>query len=62
MSAHIKLCKTQISKVIQSGVFLCSLLSKIAGPVMKVAVQLEKNILAPLRITSATSAIDAGIQ
>ena len=32
MSADIKLPKTQISKIIQSGGFLGSLLSKIAGP------------------------------
>ena len=32
MSADIKLPKTQISKIIQSGGFLVSLLSKIAGP------------------------------
>ena len=29
---------------------------------MKVAVPLAKNILAPLRITAAAAAIDAGIQ
>ena len=29
---------------------------------MKVAVPLAKNVLAPLRITPAASAIDAGIQ
>ena len=29
---------------------------------MKVAIPLSKNVLAPLRITAATSAIDAGIQ
>ena len=54
--------KTQISKIIQSGGFLGSLLSKLAGPLMKVAVPLAKNILAPLGITAAASAIDAGIQ
>ena len=58
----IKLPKTQISKIIQSGGFLGSLLSKIPGPIIKVAVPLAKDILAPLRITAATSAIDAGIQ
>ena len=42
--------------------FLGSLLSKLAGPLKKVAVPLEKNILAPLEITAATSAIDAGNQ
>ena len=62
MSTDIKLPKKQISKIIQSGGFLDSLLSKIAGPLMKVAVLLAKNILAPLGITAATSAIDAGIQ
>ena len=54
--------KAHISKIIQSGGFLGSLLSKIAGPLMKVAVPHAKNILAPLGITAATSAIDAGIQ
>ena len=29
---------------------------------MKIAVPLEKNVLAPLGITAAASAIDAGIQ
>ena len=62
MSADIKLSKAQITKIIQSGGFLGSLLSKLAGPLMKVAVPLAKNILAPLGITAAASAIDAGIQ
>ena len=62
MSIDIKLSKAQISKIIQSGVFLGSLLSELAGPLMKVAVSLAKNILAPLGITAAVSAIDAGIQ
>ena len=62
MSTDIKLSKAQITKIIQSGGFLGSLLSKLAGPLMKVAVPLAKNILAPLRITAAASAIDAGIQ
>ena len=29
---------------------------------MKIAVHLAKNVLAPLRITAAASALDAGIQ
>ena len=62
MSTDIKLSKAQITKIIQSGGFLGSLLSKLAGPLMKVAVPLAKNILAPLGITAAASAIDAGIQ
>ena len=38
MSTDIKLFKAQISKTIQSGGFLGSLLSKLAGPLMKEAV------------------------
>ena len=62
MSTDIKLSKAQITKIIQSGGFLGSLLSKLAGPLMKIAAPLAKNILAPLGITAAASAIDAGIQ
>ena len=58
----IKLSKAEISKTIQSEGFLGSLLSKLARPLMKVAVPLAKNIFAPLGITAATSTIDAGIQ
>ena len=61
-SADLKLYKAQITKIIQSGGFLGSLLSKLVGPVMKVAIPLTKNILAPLGITAVASAIDAGIQ
>ena len=62
MSTDLKLSRAQISKTIQSGGFLRSLLSKLAGPLMKIAVLLAKNILAPLGITAAASTIDAGIQ
>ena len=62
MSTDIKFSKAQISKIIQSGGFLGSLLSKIAGPLMKVAVPLANNILVPLGITATASAIDADIQ
>ena len=62
MSTDIKLSKAQIFKIIQSGGFLGSLLSKLAGPLMKVAVALAKNILGPLGITATTSANDAEIQ
>ena len=48
ISTDIQLSKAQISKIIQFGRFLGSLLSKIAGPLMKVAVPLAKNILTPL--------------
>ena len=62
MSNNLKLSEAQISKIIQSGGFLRSLLSKLAGPLMKVAIPLAKNVLAPLGITAAASAIDVGIQ
>ena len=62
MSTDLKLSKAQISKIIQSGEFLGSLLSKLVGPLMKVAIPVAKNVLALLGITAATSAIDAGIQ
>ena len=62
MWTDLKLPKAQISKIIQSGGFLGLLLHKLAGPLMKVAIPLGKNVLAPLWITTAASAIDAGIQ
>ena len=38
------------------------LLSKLAGPLMKVTMPLAKNILAPLALMAAMSAIDGSIQ
>ena len=61
MSTDLKLSKVQISKIIQSGGFLGSLLSKLAGPLMKAVIPLAKNVLAPLGITAVASATDAGI-
>ena len=55
VSTNIKLSKTQIAKIIQSGGFSGSLISKLAGPS-------AKNILAPLGITAAASATDAKFQ
>ena len=52
----------QILEIIQSGGFLGSFISKLAGPLMKVSVPLAKNILATLGITAAASAIDAEVQ
>ena len=57
-----KLSKGQIKKLIQSGGFLGKLLSKLAGPLMKVAMPLARNVLAPLGLTAAMSAIDGSIQ
>ena len=37
-------------------------MSKLAGSLMKVAIPLSKNVSAPSEITTAASAIDAGIQ
>ena len=62
MSTDLKLSKAQISIIIQSGGFLRSLLSKLEGQLMKVAIPLAKIVLARLGITAATSAIDVGIQ
>ena len=62
ISTDIKLSKAQIINIIQSSGFSGALLSKLAGPLRKVAVPFAKNVLAPLGITAAASAIDAGIQ
>ena len=61
-STDIKLSKTQLSKMIQSGRFLGNLLGKLAGPLMKVAMPLAKNVLAPLGISAVISAIDGSIK
>ena len=66
LSADIKLSKTQLSKMIQSGEFLGRLL----GPLLKTGLPLIKNVikplaksvLIPLGLTAAASAADAGIQ
>ena len=61
-ATDIKLSKAQIKKLIQSGGFLGNLLSKLPGPLMKVAMPLAKNVLAPLGLTAAMSATDGSIQ
>ena len=61
-ATDIKLSKAHIKKIIQSGGFLGKLLSKLVGPLMKVALPLAKNVLAPLGLTAAMSAIDGSIQ
>ena len=61
-ATDIKLSKAQIKKLIQSGGFLGKLLSKLAGPLMKVAMPLAKNVLAPLGLTAAMSAIDGNMR
>ena len=57
LSTDVKFSKTQLLKMSQSG-NLGNLLSKSASPLMKVAMPLAKNVLAPLGLTAAMSAID----
>ena len=65
LSTDIKLWKTQISKMIQSGGFL----GRLHGPLLKTGLPLMKNVikplaksvLIPLGLTAAASATDAGI-
>ena len=65
MSTDLKLSKTQINKIIQSGGFLCRLL----GPLLKTGLPLTKNVIKPLAksvlipwgLTAAASGADAGI-
>ena len=64
-SAAIKLSKTQIPKMIQSGVFL----SRLIGPLLKTGLPLMKNVIKPLAKTvliplglfAAALAVDARI-
>ena len=64
-STDIKLSKTQLSKMIQSG----GLLGKLLGPLLKTGLPLmksvikplAKSVLIPLGLTAAASAADAGI-
>ena len=64
-SADIKLSKTKLSKMIQSGGFL----SRLLDPLLKTGLLLIKNIikplaksvLIPLGLAAAASAADAGI-
>ena len=61
----IKFSKAQLSKMIQSGVFL----GKLLGPLLKTGLPMIKNVLTPLAkivliplgLTAAESAADAGI-
>ena len=65
LSTDIKLSKTQLSKMIQSGGFL----SRLLGPLLKAGLPLiksvikplAKSVLIPLGLTAAASAADAGI-
>ena len=65
LSTDIKLSKTLLSKMIQSGGFLGKLLGpllKTGLPLMKSVIKpLAKSVLIPLGLTAAASAADAGI-
>ena len=53
MSTNLKLSKAQISKTIQSGGFLGSLLSKLASPLIKIASPFAKKSLSSIRNNSS---------
>ena len=65
LSADIKLSKTQLSKIIQSGGFLSRLfcpLQKTELSLMKNVIKLlAKSVLVPLGLTAAASPADAGM-
>ena len=65
MSTDLKLSKTQISKIHQSGGFLGRLLGtllKTGLPSIKIVIKpLAKSVLIPLGLTAVASAADAGI-
>ena len=65
LSTDIKLSKTLLPKIIQSGGFLgrlLALLPKIGLPLIKNVIKpLAKSVLIPLGLTSAASAADATI-
>ena len=65
MSTDLKLSKTQISKIDQSGGFLGRLLGtllKTGLPSIKIVIKpLAKSVLIPLGLTAVASAADAGI-
>ena len=65
LSTDIKLSKTQLSKMMQSGGFIGRLLGpllKTGLPLIKNVIKpLAKNVLIPLELTAAASAADAGI-
>ena len=61
MSTDIKLSKVQVNKIIEGG-NLGKLLMSFLPKLIKQAISLGKNILAPLGLSAAMSATDAAIQ
>ena len=62
MSTDMKLSKSQINKLIKEGGALGSVLASFLPKLIKPAISLGKNILAPLGLSPAMSATDAAIQ
>ena len=62
MSTDIKLSKGPIKKLIKSGGALRSILARFLPKLIKPALSLGKNILAPLGLIAVMSATDAAIQ
>ena len=62
MSTDIKLSKVQRNKILKEGGKLEKLLMVFLPKVIKPAISLGKNILAPLGLTAAVSVTDAAIQ
>ena len=59
MSTDIKLRKAQINKLIKEGGTLGSILARFLRKLIKPAISLGKNILAPLGLIATMSATDA---
>ena len=62
MSTDVKLSKVQINKILKEGRNLGKLLMGFLPKLIKPAISLGKNILAPLGLSAAMSATDAAIQ
>ena len=57
LSIDVKLSKTQLCKMMQSGRFL----GKHLDPLLKTGLPLMKNVIKPLGLTAAASAADGGM-
>ena len=62
MSTDIKLSKAQIKKIVTSGSGLGSILGRLLPKLIKPAILVGKNILAPLGLSATISTADVGIQ
>ena len=58
LSKDVKLSKSQLKNLVQQGSFL----GKLLAPLMKFALPLAKNVLAPLGLSTGVSLIDGGIK